>query len=85
MRRARTRKSFALFGLAVLVFAALVPSVATGLHDIVLVPLWVVTEAPSVLLVRRSETRDEENQQGAGGRAAEREVRWRDNEHDDTD
>jgi hypothetical protein len=57
MRQLRTRKSFALFGLAVVVFAALVPSVASGLHDIVLVPLWVVTEAPPILLVRRAESR----------------------------
>ena len=42
MRRVRTRRSFALFGLAVVVFAAFVPVVTSDLPDVILTPLWLV-------------------------------------------
>jgi hypothetical protein len=50
-------RSFAVIGLAVVVFAALVPAVVSDLHDLVLAPLWLVPPADSALVVRRTATR----------------------------
>jgi hypothetical protein len=56
MRKLRARKSLVLFGLAVAVFA-LVPAVAAGLPSVMLTPLWVVVPAVSVVVVRRTAAR----------------------------
>ena len=53
----RTCRSFAAIGLAVVVFAALVPMVVADLHDLVLAPLWLVPPAISIVVVRRTATR----------------------------
>lgn len=57
MRTIRSRKSLVLFGLVVVVFAAFVPAVAAGLPAAILVPLWIVVPAVSVVVVRRTATR----------------------------
>ena len=57
MRRIRTRRSFVLFGLAVVVFAAIFPALASGLPDVVLTPLWLIVPAVSITIVRRTATR----------------------------
>jgi hypothetical protein len=56
----RTCRSFAVVGLAVVVFAALVPMVVSDLHDLVLAPLWLLPPAISVVVVRRTATRCED-------------------------
>jgi hypothetical protein len=56
MRRLRTRRSFALLGIAVVVFATFVPAVASCLPAVVLTPLWIVASAVSITVVRRSAT-----------------------------
>ena len=57
MRRIRTHRSLALFGLVVVVFAVLAPAVAPDLHDLILAPLWLVPPAISIVVVRRTATR----------------------------
>ena len=57
MRRIRTRRSFVLFGLAVVVFAAIFPAVASDLPDVVLSPLWLIVPAAAITTVRRTATR----------------------------
>jgi hypothetical protein len=57
MRRIRTRRSLVLFGLAVVMFAAIFPAVASGLDDVVLTPLWLIAPAVSMTIVRRTATR----------------------------
>jgi hypothetical protein len=57
MRTLRTNRSFALLGLAVVVFASFVPTVASSLFDVVLTPLWIVVPAALVMVVRRTATR----------------------------
>jgi hypothetical protein len=57
MRKLRTRKSLVLFGLAVVVFAVLVPTLATELPGAILTPLWLVVPAVSIVIVRRRATR----------------------------
>jgi len=52
MRKLRARKSLVLFGLAVVVFA-LVPALAVDLPSAILIPLWLVVPAVSVVVVRR--------------------------------
>jgi len=54
MRKLRTRKSLVLFGLAVVVFAAFVPALAAGLPSAILTPLWLVIPAVSVVVIRRT-------------------------------
>jgi hypothetical protein len=56
MRRIRTRRSFVLFGLAVVVFAALVPTLASSLPSAILTPLWLVVPAVSAVVVCRTAT-----------------------------
>jgi len=60
MRRIRTRRSFVLFGLAVVVFAALVPTLASSLPSAILTPLWLVVLAVSAVVVRRTATCSDE-------------------------
>jgi hypothetical protein len=56
MRTLRTHRSFAFLGLAVVVFASFLPTVASGLFDAVLTPLWIVVPTASIMLVRRTAT-----------------------------
>ena len=60
MRTLRTRKSFALFGVALVVFAAFVPALAAGLPSVILTPLWLVVPAVSIVVVRRRAIRCDE-------------------------
>jgi hypothetical protein len=60
MQRLRTRKSLVLCGLVVLVFAALVPSLAHSLPAAILTPLWLVVPVIAVTLVRRTAARSDE-------------------------
>ncbi len=57
MRRLRTRKSLVLFGIAVVVCAALLPGLVPGLPDAILTPLWIVVPAVSIVVVRRAAAR----------------------------
>ena len=54
MRRLRSRKSLVLLGLAVVVFAAFVPALASSLPSAILTPLWIVTPAVSIVVIRRT-------------------------------
>lgn len=56
MRRMRTRRSFVLFGLAVVVFAVLVPTLASDLPSAILTPLWLVVPAAAAVVVGRTAT-----------------------------
>ena len=61
MRRLRSRKSLVVFGLAVVVLAAVVPALATAdLFTAVLAPLWLVVPAVSVVIVRRAAARSDD-------------------------
>ena len=60
MRTLRTRKSFVLFGVALVVFAAFVPALAAGLPSVILTPLWLVVPAVSIVIVRRRAIRCDE-------------------------
>ena len=53
MRRLRTRKSFVLLGLAVLLFAALVPTLSTGHPGAILTALWLVAATVRIAVIRR--------------------------------
>ena len=57
MRTLRTRKSLVLFGVAVLVFAAFVPTLGASLPSIILTPLWLVVPAVAIVVVRRRAVR----------------------------
>ena len=57
MRRLRARKSLVVFSLAVVVFAALIPALVTGLPSVVLTPLWIVVPAVCIVVVRRAAAR----------------------------
>jgi hypothetical protein len=57
MRRLRSRKSIVLFGLAVVVFAACFPALSFNLPTAILTPLWIVPQALSIVVVRRTATR----------------------------
>ena len=57
MRRLRSRKSLVLFGLAVVVFAALVPALAPDLFTAILTPLWIVVPAVLIVIVRQTAAR----------------------------
>jgi hypothetical protein len=57
MRTLRTRKSLVLFGLAIVVFAAFVPALAAGLPSAILTPLWLVVPAVSIVVIRRTAAR----------------------------
>jgi hypothetical protein len=54
MRRLRTRKSFVLFGVAVVVFAAFVPALWSSLPPAILIPLWIVVPAVLIVVIRRA-------------------------------
>lgn len=53
MRRLRTNRSLVLFGVAVVVIAALVPALAPDLPSVVLAPLWLIVPAVSIVVIRR--------------------------------
>ena len=57
MRTLRTRKSFVLVGLAVVVFAAFVPALSSSLPSAILTPLWIVSPAVSIVVMRRTAAR----------------------------
>ena len=57
MRRLRSRKSLVLFGLAVVVFAAFVPALVSSAPTAILTPLWIVVLAVSIVVVRRTAAR----------------------------
>ena len=54
MRRLRSRRSLVLFGLAVVVFAAFVPTLSSSLPAEIFTPLWIVVPAVSIVVVRRT-------------------------------
>ena len=53
----RTRRSVAVVAVVVVVFAAILPVVASDLHAVVLAPLWLVPATVSLMVVRRTATR----------------------------
>ena len=57
MRRLRTRKSFVLFGLAIVVFVAFVPALSSSLPSAILTPLWLVVPAVTIVVIRRRAAR----------------------------
>jgi hypothetical protein len=57
MRRLRTRKALVLFGLAVVVFAAFVPALSSSLPSAILAPLWLVFPVVSIVVIRRTAAR----------------------------
>jgi hypothetical protein len=57
MRTLRARKSLVLFGVAVTVFAVFVPALSSGLPVAILTPLWLVVPAVSVVVIRRTASR----------------------------
>jgi len=57
MRRLRTSKSLVLIGLAVVVFAAFVPELSSSLSAVLLTPLWIVVPAVSIVVIRRTAAR----------------------------
>ena len=56
MQRLRTRKSFVIFAIGVVLFASLVPVVST-LFTAVLIPLWIVIPAVVIVTLRRRAVR----------------------------
>jgi hypothetical protein len=60
MRRLRTRKSFVLCGLAVVVFAVFVPALSSNLPSAILTPLWLVVPAVSIVVIRRTAARSDD-------------------------
>jgi hypothetical protein len=60
MRRIRTRKAFVFFGLAVVVFAAFVPVLVSSLPSAILTPLWLVIPAVSIVVIRRTASRSDD-------------------------
>jgi hypothetical protein len=56
----RTRKSFVFFGLAVVVFSAFVPILATGFPSAILTPLWLVVPAVAIIVIRRTASRSDD-------------------------
>jgi hypothetical protein len=57
MRRLRARRSLVVLGLAVVVFATVVPMVSSALPDLILTPLWLVVPTVSLMVVRAVATR----------------------------
>jgi hypothetical protein len=56
----RTRKSVAVLCIALVVFAAFVPAAAPNLVHTILVPLWLVIPAATVIVIRRTAVRCDE-------------------------
>ena len=56
MRRLRARRSLVVLGLAVVVFATVVPAASSALPDVILTPLWLVVPAAAIVVVRRAST-----------------------------
>ena len=59
MHRLRTRKSFALFCIGVVVFATFLPVVST-VFTAILTPLWLVVPAVVAVVIRRMAVRCDE-------------------------
>ena len=57
MRRLRSRKSFVLIGIAVVVFAAFMPTLTSSLPSAILTPLWIIIPAVSIVVIRRTAVR----------------------------
>ena len=60
MRSLRSRKSLALFGIAVVVFAGCFPALGIDLPAAIFVPLWLVVPAVAAVVVRRQAARCDE-------------------------
>jgi hypothetical protein len=60
MRTIRTHKSFVFFGIAVVAFAAFVPVLTSSLPAAILTPLWLVVPAVSVVVIRRTASRSDD-------------------------
>ena len=60
MRKIRTRKSVVFFGLAVVVLAAFVPVLTPSLPSAILTPLWLVVPAVSIIVIRRTASRSDD-------------------------
>ena len=56
----RTRKTVAVFCIAVVVFAAFLPAVAANLPPVVLTALWLVVPTVAVVVIRRQAVRCDE-------------------------
>ncbi len=56
----RTRRSVAVLCIALVVFAAFVPAAAPNLVFAILVPLWLVVPAATVVVIRRTAIRCDE-------------------------
>ena len=56
----RIRKTFAVFCIAIVVFAVFVPTLASGLGSTILVPLWLVVPAVAITVIRRDALRSDE-------------------------
>jgi hypothetical protein len=60
MRAIRTHKSLVVVGLAVVVFAAFVPVLTLSLPSAILTSLWLLVPAASVVVIRRTASRSDE-------------------------
>ena len=60
MRKIRARKSVVFFGLAVVMFAAFVPVLTSSLPSAILTPLWLVVPAVSIIVIRRTASRSDD-------------------------
>lgn len=60
MRRLRSRRSFVVLGVAIVVFAAFVPALSSSLPAAILTPLWIVPQAVAIVVVRRRAARCDE-------------------------
>ena len=60
VRRIRQRRSLVFFGLAVVVFAAFVPVLTSSLPSAILTPLWLVVPAVSIIVIRRTASRSDD-------------------------
>ena len=56
----RTRKTFAVLCIAIVVVVAFVPALASSLGSAILVPLWLVVPAVAVTVIRRDALRSDE-------------------------
>ena len=58
--RRQTLKTAAVFCIAVVIFAAFVPAVASSLGSVILTPLWLVISAVTLTVLRRTAVRCDE-------------------------
>ena len=57
MRRLRARRPLVVLGLVLVVLATFAPNVASTVPDVILVPLWLIVPAVSMVMVRRASAR----------------------------